>query len=180
MPSFDPESYARPLSIAGTLAVVAGLYSGTDAGWLAVAVGVGLLLAACYSRRDGFLLFGPFARADAVRAARSRRTHLVRAGIALVAGAVIVLNLYGDLPDEYSPSASSHRRTADMQLEIVAWFAVSIGLLVPFLTVLLVSGAIAEERAAKRWEVLLTTDLRGRELVFGKLLGKLWLVLRCS
>ncbi len=175
MPSFDPERHARPLSIAGTAAVVAGLYSGADLGWAAAAVGVALLLTACYSRQDGFLLFGPFARADAVRSARSRRTHLVRAGIALAAGAVIVFNGEDFLP-RYLTQWSRNRQSQYINSQIIGWFAVGVGLLVPSLTVLLVSGAIAEERAAKRWEVLLTTDLRGRELVFGKLLGKLWLV----
>ena len=175
MPRFDPERHARPLSIFGTLGVVAGLYCGADAGWAVAAAGVALLLTACYSRRDGFLLFGPFARADAVRSARSRRTHLVRAGIALAAGAVIVFNGDDFLPG-YMTKWSRNRQSTYVNGQIVGWFAGSIAVLVPCLTVLLVSGAIAEERAAKRWEVLLTTDLRGRELVFGKLLGKLWLV----
>ena len=175
MSIFDPEQHARPLSIAGTLCVVGGLYSGADIGWAVALAGVALLLAACYSRRDGFLLFGPFARADAVRSARSRRTHLVRAGIVLAAGAVIVLHGYDFLP-RYVTQWSRTRQSTYANEQIVGWFAGSIAVLVPCLTVLLVSGAIAEERAAKRWEVLLTTDLRGRELVFGKLLGKLWLV----
>ncbi len=175
MPYFDPEQHARPLSIVGTLCVVGGLYSGADIGWAVALLGVALLLTACYSRRDGFLLFGPFARADAVRSARSRRTHLVRAGIALAAGAVIVFNGDDFLPN-YITQRSRTRQSTYVSEQIVGWYAVSIAVLVPFLTVLLVSGAIAEERAAKRWEVLLTTDLRGRELVFGKLLGKLWLV----
>jgi len=175
MSIFDPERRARTLSIAGTLCVVGGLYSGADAGWAVALAGVALLLAACYSRRDGFLLFGPFARADAVRSARSRRTHLVRAGIVLAAGAVIVLNGDDFLPS-YVTQWSRTRQSTYVNEQIVGWFAGSVAVLLPCLTVLLVSGAIAEERAAKRWEVLLTTDLRGRELVFGKLLGKLWLV----
>ena len=176
MPSFDPEQYARPLSIAGTLAVVAGLYSGHDAGWVVVVLGVALLLTACYSRQDGFLLFGPFARADAMRTARSRRTHLVRAGIALAAGAVIVFNDHDSMPEYFRTHAPHNQLMAYLRKQIIFWFASAIGVVVPLLTVLLVSGAIAEERGKKRWEVLLTTDLRGRELVFGKLLGKLWLV----
>ena len=175
MYSFDPERHALPLSIAGTLCVVGGLYSGADAGWAVAAAGFALLLAACYSRRDGFLLFGPFARADTVRSARNRRTRFVRAGIVLAAGAVIVFNGY-DFLSSYMTQWSRKRQSTYVNGQIIGWFAVTIAVLVPCLTVLLVSGAIAEERAAKRWEVLLTTDLRGRELVFGKLLGKLWLV----
>jgi len=176
MPSSDPEQHARPLSAAGTLGVVGGLYSGTDAGWLVALAGVALLLSACYSRQDGFLLFGPFARADAVRASRSRRTHLVRAGVALAAGAVILLNDYDSMPEYFRTHASPNQLMESLRKQITFWFASAIGVVVPLLTVLLVSVAIAEERAARRWEVLLTTDLRGRELVFGKLLGKLWLV----
>ncbi len=175
----DPERHARPLSIAGTLAVVAGLYSGTDAGWLAVAVGVALLPTACYSRRDGFLLFGPFARVDAVRRARSRRTHIVRAVTALAVGALLIFN-GGEFQTYHDRTFASPSRIIRNQLQqnqIVTWLALPIGFLVPVLTVLLVSGAIAEEKAGRRWEVLMATDLRAREIVFGKLLGKLWLVL---
>ena len=175
----DPERHARPLSIAGTLAVVAGLYSGTDAGWLAVAVGVMLLLTACYSRHDGFLLFGPFARVDAVRRARSRRTHIVRAVTALAVGALLIFN-GGEFQTYHDRTFASPSRIIRNQLQqnqIVTWLALPIGFLVPVLTVLLVSGAIAEEKAGRRWEVLMATDLRAREIVFGKLLGKLWLVL---
>ena len=100
----------------------------------------------------------------------------MRAGIALAAGAVILGNAttysnYGE-----ADPAMAMERTRYVNEQIINWFAVSVGVIVPGLTVLLVSGTISEERTAKRWEVLLTTDLCGRELVFGKMLGKLWLV----
>jgi ABC-type transport system involved in multi-copper enzyme maturation permease subunit len=188
MPHFDPEQYARPLSVAGTLAVVTGLYSGADAGWAVAAAGVALLLTACYSRRDGFLLFGPFARADAMRIARSRRTHLVRAGVVLAAGAIIFLASQAELirgtfviangqSTYYSQYVSQNEKTDYVTLRLLKYFAITIGVVVPTLAVLIVSGVIADERSAKRWDILLTTDLRGREIVFGKLLVKLWLVI---
>ncbi len=187
MPSFDPEHHARPLCIAGTLAVVAGLYSGADAGWAVALLGVALLLTACCSRDDGFLLFGPFARADALRAARSRRTHLVRAGVALAAGAILFFASYAELSRGtivivngqttfYSQYISQNEQIHYVTLRVLKYFAITVGLGLPILAVVIVSGVIADERSAKRYDLLLTTDVRGREIVFGKLVVQLWRV----
>ena len=187
MPSFDPEQYARPLSIAGTLAVVGGLYSVSGVGLVIALVGVALLLTACYSRRDGFLLLGPFPRVDALRAARGRRRHLVRTGVALAAGVIVLLASQAELirgvvvmtngqPTYLGLYVSLNEQNSYVALRLLKYFAVAVGLGVPTLAVAIVSGVIADERSAKRYDVLLTTDLRGREIVFGKLVVQLWLV----
>src|SRR5207302_915618 len=57
------------------------------------------------------------------------------------------------------------------------WFAVCLILYVAGLAVALFSSVVAEERAGKRWEILLTTDLRPREILVGKAAGRVPLLL---
>jgi ABC-type transport system involved in multi-copper enzyme maturation permease subunit len=168
----DPESQAPLFCGLATVAIVFGLFLGHWYGWLAVVLGVGLLLLSCYSREDGFLLFGPFPKYDALANVRGRRTHLIRAGVAL--GAVALFYFQSNI----AVTQSSLNQTAEfLHSRLINEIAVILGVAVPLLTLFFVPGMIIEERSSKRWDVLLTTDLRAREIVFGKLLGRLWLVL---
>ncbi|MGL6075926.1 MAG: ABC transporter permease [Fimbriiglobus sp.] len=169
---FDPEAHAPQYSTVGTVAIVLGLFVGDWHGWFMVLLGAGFLLLSCYSREDGFLLFGPFPKYDALANVRGRRTHLIRAGVAF--GAVVLFYFQSKV---VIAGLSVNQQAAMSQARIINNFAVIVGLAVPLLTLFYVPGIISEERASKRWDVLLTTDLRAREILFGKLLGRLWLVL---
>jgi ABC-type transport system involved in multi-copper enzyme maturation permease subunit len=176
MRHFDPEQHAPRLGFIGTVAVVAGLYFGQWDGWLCVAFGVGVLLLACYSRQDGFLLFGPFPRHDALSNARSRRTHLIRASVALGALGIIYFQGINGLSYYQKQYMTQAQQSAYLHGQLVNGFATCIGILIPVMTLFLVPGMIGEERSGKRWDVLMATDLRAREILFGKLLIKLWMV----
>lgn len=170
MPRFDPERHARRLCQAGLPLVVVGLYFGGPVGWPAALLGVGLLLLACYSGRDGFLLVGPFAKSELVRAARRRRPQLVRGVIAAAAGVMIfnTLENAGGIGDAIEPS-----RLAAANTLVTVWLAFGVAVAVLAQTALLVPGVVSDERAGRRWDVLMATDLRSREIVYGKLLGRL-------
>jgi hypothetical protein len=178
-PGFDPERYAPRLAPAGALLAVVGGCAGGGVGLLFAATGVVLLLFACVSRRDGLLLLGPFARAELVRAARTRRPWVWRAVYALAAGAILVGNVYGYAG--VAPTVSSGLvppgRIAYINEQVTNWFAVCLFGYVCVLTVQLMAGVVAEEREARRWDDLLTTDLRAREILLGKAVGRLPLIL---
>ncbi|MGL6075925.1 MAG: ABC transporter permease subunit [Fimbriiglobus sp.] len=169
---FDPEALAPRLTGIAIVAIVLGLFVGAWYGWLAVASGVRALLFVCYSREDGFLLFGPFPKYDALTNVRGRRTHLIRAGVAI--GAMLFFWLHSNMKvDGLSPSETAEY----LNSRLINRVAIILGIAVPLLTLFYMPGMIIEERSGKRWDVMLTTDLRAREILFGKLLGRLWLAL---
>lgn len=165
--NFYPERHARRLGIAGWFLAVGGAVVG---GWVGVplaVIGIGLLLLGCVSAKDGFLLLGPIAAADARRYARRGRPWLWRMVYAAVMVVILLFHLNsvaGDtLPRQWVTAVNE--RIAD-------WFAVCLFLSVAATAVLTFSGGVPDDRAAKRWDVLRTTDLRPREIVFGKLAGQ--------
>jgi ABC-type Na+ efflux pump permease subunit len=175
---WDPERHAHRLAPAGALLAVTGGCFGGVAGFLLVAVGVALLLASCYSRQDGLLLLGPLTYAELTRAARRRRVWVFRTGYALAAGAVILGNIEkfapGSLawtPRYYPPSQITYINNA-----VTMWFGIVLSLYAIVLTLQLMPSIVAEEREAKRWDLLLTTDLRPREILLGKATARLLLV----
>ena len=175
---WDPERHAHRLAPAGALLAVTGGCFGGLPGLLVAAVGVGLLLAACYSRQDGLLLLGPLTHAELTRAARRRRPWLWRAVYALAAGAVILGNIEsyepGSLawtPRYYPPSTTAYINNA-----VTMWFGVGLSLYAVVMTLQLMPSIVAEERQAKRWDLLLATDLRPREILLGKATARLLLV----
>lgn len=178
-PPFDPEKRAPRLAPWGAVLALSGAAVG---GWLGVPValaGVGLLLLACVSRRDGFLLCGPIASAELTRAARLGRPWLWRSVYAVAAGLIVFLNFASVVPgDQLFGTPRIDRHVLErVNLSISYWFAAALFVYVGVLTVQVMAGAVAEEREKKRWDALLTTDLRGREILLGKLFGRLPVVL---
>lgn len=168
MSSFDPERYAPKLAPAGAvLAVVGGCFGGWG-GLLLAIVGLLLLVAACFSRHDGLLIFGPLVRFELIRAARTRRLALWRVIYALGAS-FILLGCFGDA---LSQPASGHEFTKAAVAFFIS-FAIVQFLYLVYLTAALISPIAAEERETKRWDFLLVTDLRAREILFGKAAGRL-------
>jgi hypothetical protein len=165
--TFNPERHARRLAITGWLLAVGGAIIGGWVGGSLAFVGLVLLLLACVSTTDGFLLLGPIAAADARRYARRGRPWLWRA----VYAAVIVVILVSHLGD-VSGDTRSREWVSLVNEQIADWFAVCLFLYVTATAVLTAAGGIPDDRSAKRWDILRTTDLRPREIVFGKLAGQ--------
>jgi ABC-type transport system involved in multi-copper enzyme maturation permease subunit len=168
---FDGERLARRLAPVGVLAAGAGVLLG---GWFAVplvAAGIALLLLAAASPTDGVLVLGPFARAELVAAARRGRVWRWR--VVTVALCAVALYLAVYLPRHVVPS---NRPLPSVSVFTQGFFLGVAGLLIAHLTHLainLVAPVAAEEREKKRWEMLLTTDLRNREVLGGKIAGRL-------
>lgn len=178
-PPFDPEKRAPRLAPWGSVLALVGAGVG---GWVGVPLalaGVFLLLLACVSRRDGFLLFGPIASAELARAARLGRPWFWRSVYAVAAGLIVFFNFTSVVPgDQLFGEPRVNRNVLErVNLSISYWFAGCLFLYIGILTVQVMAGAVAEEREKKRWDALLTTDLRGREILFGKLAGRLPVVL---
>ncbi len=178
-PPFDPETRARRLAPWGAVLALSGAAVG---GWLGVPValaGVVLLLLACVSRRDGFLLCGPIASAELTRAARLGRPWLWRSVYAVAAGLIVFFNFASAVPGDqlFGTPRIDRKLLETVNTSISYWFAGALFVYVGVLTVQVMAGAVAEEREKKRWDALLTTDLRGREILLGKLFGRLPVVL---
>jgi ABC-type Na+ efflux pump permease subunit len=167
---FDGECHARRLAPAGGLLVTAGVFAGGLVGSLLVIVGGSLLLLACVSARDGLLVVGPFARAEAVAAARGGRPWLWRAVYVGLCGAGFVLFFRAAF------LAAGRQDRAGVASYAESFFLTFAGAQFVYLTYLaaaLVSPVVAEEREKRRWEMLLTSDLRNREVLLGKVAGRL-------
>jgi ABC-type transport system involved in multi-copper enzyme maturation permease subunit len=146
------------------------------AGWSLV----GLVLA--YLLRGGWVrLFGPVLFYDLVRGARRSRTYLTRCGyLALllfflwsVVGSQMERTVYRPQGNGYGPDPMAVREMAALAEAFFGTFmGVQFGLAV-FLTPAYVAGAVAEEKERKTLEFLLATDLDSREIVLGKLAGRL-------
>jgi hypothetical protein len=172
--ALDPERYAHRLAPAGAALCLLAAALGNWYGLFPAALGLSLLLVACLSRDDGLLVLGPFARAELVRAAcRRRPPALWRAGYAAAVFTLLTL-VYLGVTTGYQPRGQT--RAAQMAWVAVVFFVVfavtQFGYLC-YLTVQLVAPVVAEEREAKRLDFLLVTDLRNREILFGKAVGRL-------
>ena len=65
--------------------------------WWAVpfaVVGAGCLLLCCFSRADGFLLFGPLSFVQTKRASQAKRKWIFRVLVVLVAGIIVIVSLF--------------------------------------------------------------------------------------
>ena len=171
MPLPDPERFARPLAALGWGLAVGGAVAG-GSWWGVAAAGGVLMLLACVSLRDGFLLFGPITARELSLTARKRKPWVWRT--LYTVATVAVLYLYLD---------SFTNLTVGPRAGVVnGWIAQTVAgglfLFVGLLAVMECGGAIPDDRAAKRWEILRASDLRPREIIFGKWAGRLPTVLQ--
>lgn len=165
-PMPDPERYARHFAPLGAALLV--LSVAVSRLWIlpAVVVGVILLVAACWSRADGFLLFGPFVSQEARAVVRRSRVHVWRTVVVFLAavaftGAASVR--------QFNPAPSAVQNAGTALVLITAYLTILIALPVGMTAL---QASVAGEREAKRLDFLLVTDLRNREIIFGRGLGR--------
>jgi ABC-type transport system involved in multi-copper enzyme maturation permease subunit len=163
----DPERHAGWLAPVGAGLVVLGV--AVPHLWALVfsAVGFVLLLVACYSAADGLLLFGPFVRRELLRAVRQTRVLLWRTVIVVVVGLAVGVAYF--LAYYHFVPPNRVRMAGIAAFGFVGWI-----LCLSFLPLLIqsVASTVTEDREAKRLDFLLVTDLRNREVVLGKALGR--------
>jgi hypothetical protein len=145
-------------------------------GPLHLATGAALVLALAIFARHGWVrLFGPVLLYEGLRAARRPRFFLLRW---LYAIGLLILLLWVHWVwglNEYHAAAvqNAYRQQARLAEQFFYAFALVQFAAVVLLTPAYVAGGVAEEKERKTLEFLLATDLRGREIVFGKLLARL-------
>jgi ABC-type transport system involved in multi-copper enzyme maturation permease subunit len=173
----DPERYARRLAPAGAVLCIVGAALANGVGVVLALVALTLLLVSCLSRDDGLLVFGPFARYELRRMAHHRRPPALWR--ALYAAAVLIIligNVWTHIPHTLRLSADLQPADARVMQavgqRVFAWVAVLQFAFLSYLTVQLFAPLVAEEREAKRLDFLFVTDLRNREILIGKALGR--------
>jgi hypothetical protein len=172
--ALDPERHARRLAPAGVVACAAGVGVGGWPGLALVLVGVALLLTSCVSRDHGLLVFGPFVWLELVRAARRPRPPAAwRALYAAAAFGLFTLIYFALMADAADAGTAPARRLQRAAVTFFGAFAVIQFLFLGALAVRLLAPVVAEERASKRLDFILTTDLRNREILLGKAAGRL-------
>jgi ABC-type transport system involved in multi-copper enzyme maturation permease subunit len=140
----------------------------------------GLLLSAWAIRRRGAEAAGPIFFYDLMRLARRGRSTLLRCTYAVLLLGCLYLIYFNRFPIE-AEFRNLFRLQPRMRLDELAHFsgtfATGIFALqsaaVLVLTPAYVSGAIAEEKEKRTLELLFTTHLTDREIVLGKLFGRL-------
>jgi ABC-type transport system involved in multi-copper enzyme maturation permease subunit len=152
-------------------------YGDRGFGPMHLATAAGLVLTLAYLARRGWVrLFGPVLFYEGLRAARRTRFFVLRWLYAV--GLLLLLlwvhwiwgmeNRHADLAVE-----QAYKQQAKLAEEFFYAFAIVQFAVVVLLTPAYVAGAVAEEKERRTLEFLLATDLRGREIVFGKLLARL-------
>jgi ABC-type transport system involved in multi-copper enzyme maturation permease subunit len=132
------------------------------AAWL---LGLGLLL-----RRGLLKLFGPVFFYEVLRGSR-RRVHLARTTYAVIL--LVAISYPFLLRQELDLTDSSLQGQAEMaEFLFRVFFFLQLGLIC-LLTPVMVAGAISSEKEQRTLEFMLATDLRSREIILGKLAGRL-------
>ena len=169
------------LGMALWLAGAAGLAYASRAGhWspgTAVLAGAGWLLVAMLASRDALRnLFGPVFAYEVLRLGRRRTTFVLRFLYVLLVVGLLAL-LYGSwMSQTWRYGSTSTVRPSELAgfantfFEAFASVQLAVVLL---LTPAYVAGSIADEKERKTLEFLLATDLRNREIVFGKLAARI-------
>jgi ABC-type transport system involved in multi-copper enzyme maturation permease subunit len=142
-----------------------------------------LLLAFCAWWRwwqPSYHLVGPHFFCDLVCLARRGRSTLLRCSYALMlllGWCVVFMGRFPQVDLLSEPFAGGLRLPPDELSRFAGKFVQAIviiqGLALLVLTPAYLAGAVADEKQANTLELLFTTDLRNREIVLGKLLGRL-------
>ena len=137
-----------------------------------------LMLLAVAARDAVRNLFGPVFTYEALRLGRKRSTFILR-GLYIVAMMALLAYLYMLWSESmryrsgyYSGNAVPPRELSRFATQFFYTFEVIQFLVVVLLTPAYVAGAIADEKERKTLEFLLATDLRNREIVFGKMAAR--------
>lgn len=129
-----------------------------------------LLIALAFVLRRGWIkLFGPILFYDVLRTSRRGRYHLVRFLYSLLI-LVVFYFLYEEWTSFRQPGGVDIPRFAEafFLMFMMMQFGAVFLLTPPF-----AAGAITEEKERLTLEFLLATDLRNREIIFGKLLARI-------
>jgi ABC-type transport system involved in multi-copper enzyme maturation permease subunit len=173
MPSSPLERHAPRVGLLGSLSLVAGLYAGGPLGLALGGAGILLLLLAAYSPDHGLLLFGPFALRELHVVTRTPIVFILRV---LILSFLLFLFLW-----VYAQEVRRDALTPNRATEFAEMFFAVVAVITALVTGLyagwILPTVISEEREAKRLEHLLVTDLRNREILTGKLAGRLVVVL---
>ena len=142
-----------------------------------LATAAGLILAlAVLARRGWVRLFGPVLFYEGLRAARRPRFFFLRW---LYAVGLLLLLLWVhwiwtmNSGNEVVAAEQAYKQQARLAQDFFYAFAIVQFAIVVLLTPAFVAGGIAEEKERRTLEFLLATDLRSREIIFGKLLARL-------
>src|ERR1051326_1298556 len=165
------ERGAVVLMLAGAITLIA-VRSQLSSGVLLALWALLILTGAALLRRGWLKLFGPVLFYDLVRIGRRTRHAVVRWLYVWVLGLVIALFYF--IWRERFATWREPKLNDIIELNVTLFYTFMV---VQLLTILLitpayVAGAIAEEKDRKTLEFLLATDLRSREIVFGKTLAR--------
>ena len=109
-------------------------------------------------------------------ASRRRRVYALRAAYVTLLALLIVI-MWGQAIGHFRPGATVQVQMAEAGkfiTAVIVWFQF---LALPLVAVVVTSTAISEEVNSRTLGVLMTTPLSSRQLVTGKLLGRLWQIL---
>ncbi|CAN5300198.1 hypothetical protein BH11PLA2_BH11PLA2_30220 [soil metagenome] len=168
MLSFDPERRAVVLAPLGAIAITAGVVLFNPLGIALILFGLTLLAFSCLSREDGFLFTGPFIGYELRRSVRRSRLHLwwgLLAGVTTAA----VLTGYGFVVYDNVP----RKQASDSASIILLFIGFYLFMICLSVIITLMSYCIAEDRDGKRLDFLLASDLRSREIILGKMIGRM-------
>ena len=139
---------------------------------------VWLMVLAVVARDAVRNLFGPVFTYEALRVGRKRSTFVLR-GLYVVAMMALLAHMYVLWLEgmryrggNYSGATVPPRELSRFATQFFFTFEVLQYLAVVLLTPAYVAGAIADEKERKTLEFLLATDLRNREIVFGKMAAR--------
>ena len=174
--SNTPQAWQERLGLLGGGAAALALWWLADAAplWLQVLSWAALaLVLAFFSRRGWVKFFGPVLFYDLVRNARRTRFFAYRLtylGILFFLLCWIYLRWRGHF---LLAEPITSKEAAELSLLFFNTFMAVQLLFVVVLTPAFTASAVAEEKERKTIEFILATDLRNREIVFGKLLSRL-------
>jgi ABC-type transport system involved in multi-copper enzyme maturation permease subunit len=131
-------------------------------------VGLGLLL-----RQFILSLFGPVLAFDVLRVGRKPRQIWFRVAYAVLLAVIFTwIYLAWMTFDPDARTAFTRRQMSQMAETFFYTYAIIQFIIVCFLTPASLAGAIADEKERRTLEFLLATDLRDREILFGKLAAR--------